>query len=119
MTRTITLITVAAALALPVTLGAHEGHEHTVMGTVQKIEGTTLVVKAVDAKTRAETTVTIVLGEESELLRGVAAVTAADIKPGERIVVKYVTTKSTDGKETHTAKQVRLADATSSIGSSK
>ena len=34
----------------PATVRAHEGHDHTVMGTISSIDGTNLMVKAADGK---------------------------------------------------------------------
>jgi hypothetical protein len=49
--RWITVVTLAAALMAPVAARAHEGHDHTVMGTVSSIDGTNLMVKTADGKT--------------------------------------------------------------------
>jgi hypothetical protein len=111
---TIRLMTflLGAALTVPTWTLAHEGHEHSVMGTVQKVDKKLVEVKTQDEKTKEEKVLSIVLNDKTAVLRGKRTVTEADIKAGERIVLTVVSTKSADGKETLTAKQIRLADVT-------
>jgi len=112
MTRLLAVALVAAWALLPTAATAHEGHEHTIMGIVQKTEDGRVEVRSKDEKSGKETVLSIRLDEKTEVWRGEAKAVPADIKTGERIVVKYVTAKAKDGQETHTAKQVRLAAPT-------
>lgn len=109
--KTAAILALATAIALPIAVSAHEGHEHTVMGTVQKVDKNRIEVKTQDEKTKEEKVLSIVLNDKTEVLRGKRAATVADIKTGERIVLMVVSTKSADGKEILTARQLRLADA--------
>ncbi len=112
MTTRLMTFLLGAALTVPTWTLAHEGHEHSVMGTVQKVDKKLVEVKTQDEKTKEEKVLSIVLNDKTEVLRGKRAVTASDIKAGERIVLKVVSTKTTDGKETLTAKRINLADVT-------
>ncbi len=114
--KTAVILTLAATIALPLAARAHEGHEHTVMGTVQKVDGTLVEVKTRDEKTKEEKLVSIVVNDKTTVLRGSRAVAVADIRTGERIVLTVVSTKAADGKLTMTAKQIRLADGPAPIG---
>ena len=95
-----------AALAIPGSAFAHEGHPHKVMGTVTTRHDNHLEVKATDGKTWA-----ITLNDKTRILRGKTPVKADDIKAGERIVVTVLETKGKDGKATMAATEVRLAAA--------
>ncbi len=112
MTTRLMTFLLGAALTVPTWTLAHEGHEHSVMGTVQKVDKKLVEVKTQDEKTKEEKVLSIVLNDKTEVLRGKRPVTAADIKAGERIVLTVVSTKNAAGKETLTAKQIRLADVT-------
>jgi len=96
----------AAALAIPAYVRAHEGHAHKVMGTVSVLHENHLEVKATDGKTA-----TITLNEKTKVLRGKTAVKVDDIKSGERIVVTAMQTKDKDGKPVMVATEVRLGAA--------
>ena len=110
MTTRLMTFLLAAVLTGPTWTLAHEGHEHAVMGTVQKVDKKLIEVKTQDEKTKEEKVLSIVLNDKTEVLRGKRAATVADIKTGERIVLTVVSTKSADGKETLTARQIRLAE---------
>ena len=112
--KTAAILALATTIALPIAVSAHEGHEHTVMGTVQKVDKKLIEVKTQDEKTKEEKVLSIVLNDKTEVLRSKRAATVADIKTGERIVLTVVSTKNADGKETLTARQIRLADAAGS-----
>lgn len=99
----------AATLAVPICSGAHEGHEHVLMGIVQKIDGKTLAVKVRDEKTKAETVVAVALNEKTEVLRGDRPATVNDIKVGERIVIRAVMTRDPKGKDVYTAKRLQVS----------
>ena len=50
----------------------------------------------------------VVVNDKTRILRGVTAQKAADIKPGERIVVVMNESKNQAGKALPTAKEIRL-----------
>lgn len=105
MTRAVLAIALMLGLA-PVAV-AHEGHDHTIMGTVSAIHKSHLEVKAVkDGKTSS-----IVLNDDTKVLREKTPVAVSDIRIGERVVVTAVTQKGPDGKERLVAREVRLAAA--------
>lgn len=107
MTRRFFLgVALVAALAIPGSTLAHEGHAHKVMGTVSALHENHLEVTTTDGKTS-----TITLNEKTKILRGKAKVTIDDIKPGERVVVTATETKGKDGKATMIATEVRLGAA--------
>jgi hypothetical protein len=107
MTRTfIHSAALVAALAIPGYALAHEGHPHKVMGTVTALHENHLEVKASDGKTSM-----ITLNEKTRILRGKAKVTLEELKPGERVVVTATETKSSDGKATMVATEIRLSTA--------
>jgi urease accessory protein UreE len=94
-------IAIAAALAVPAYARAHEGHVHKVMGTVMTRDQNRLEVK-----TTAGKTVTITLTDKTSILRGKNKLSAADLQPGERVVVNVGA-----GKEPFTAREVKLGVA--------
>ena len=101
MTRRTALI---AAFALSLGAGfawAHDGHAHTVMGTVTKHQENRLEVKTADGKTVAMT-----LNAKTTVVRGSQKLTLADLAEGQRVVVDIG-----DGKEPLTARQVKLGPA--------
>jgi hypothetical protein len=104
--RWILTMALAAVLAVPVYVRAHEGHAHKVMGTVATRHENHLEVKATDGKSSM-----ITLNEKTKILRGKKKVTLDDIKAGERVVVTATQTKDKDGKVTMIATEVRLAAA--------
>ncbi len=99
----------AATLVVPICSVAHEGHEHVLMGIVQKIDGKTLEVKVRDEKTKAEHVLAVVLNEKTEVLRGDRPSTVNDVKVGERIVVRAVMTRDSKGKDVYTARRLQVA----------
>jgi hypothetical protein len=83
MTRRRTISIAAALLALvamPLALLAH-GHGH-VKGTVSTVDASKIDVKTADGKSRQ-----LALTGKTKYLKGEAAATIADVKPGERVVV--------------------------------
>jgi hypothetical protein len=70
-------------IAAPIWLLAHEGHKHTVMGTVEHVEKTRLDVKDTDGKT-----VSFVLNDETTILRGKTTIAASALMEGERVAVE-------------------------------
>ena len=89
------------ALAFPVRLVAHEGHEHKVMGTVTTVDASHVEIETADGKKTS-----VQLNKKTKYLKGKSPATAADIKVGDRIAMTVV---EKDGKPT--AKEVRLAAA--------
>jgi hypothetical protein len=88
---------------------AHEGHMHRLMGTVAAIQGERLQVKETTGKMSE-----VVLNDKTRILRGTTAQTAADIKPGDRIVVTMAESKDEEGKALLTAKEIRLGTSQAS-----
>lgn len=93
----------AAALLAPRYVRGHEGHAHKVMGTVVMRHENHLQVKSTDGKSAD-----ITLNEKTKVLRGKTTLKLDDIKPGERIVVTAIETKSKNGKPTMVATEVKL-----------
>src|SRR5687767_11772524 len=69
-------------------LSAHEGHVHTVMGTVTAAAADHLVVK-----TTAGKEVTIKVTDKTKVTRGKEVVKVVDLKAGTRIVMTPVSEK--------------------------
>ena len=99
---------VAAALALPVSLGAHPGHAHRTMGVVTMIHENHLEVKDTQGKAT-----TFTLNAKTRVRRGKTILTPADIKTGERVIVVHNESKDKDGKPVVTVTEVQLGTATS------
>jgi hypothetical protein len=81
--------------------GAHEGHEHKVMGTIERLAKERLEVK--DAKGK---TVGLVLNDKTVCLRGEKPTTASGLLVGERVVVEF-----REAKGVQTAVKVRVGEA--------
>lgn len=77
----IVVVTLAAALVTPFGARAHEGHDHTVMGTVSSIDGTNLMVKTADGKT-----VMVMMDAKTKVTQGKAKLELSAIKIGDRVV---------------------------------
>lgn len=92
-----TAVVLVLALAVPFGVLAHGGMAH-VMGTVMAFDGTHVTVKTLDGKA-----VTILLSKGTKYLKDKTAVTAADLKIGERVVVDV-----TGEGQKATAKEIRL-----------
>jgi hypothetical protein len=97
--RVAVVAVVFALLTVPV-VRAHEGHEHKIMGTIAAIRAGALDIKATTGKTAS-----VILTEKTKIVRGTAAVKAADLKVGERVVATATETK----EKTMLAKDVRVA----------
>jgi hypothetical protein len=96
-----TVAFVAVAVVLAATVAAHEGHTHRILGTIASLEGDRL---GVETTKRIQTVV--VLNDKTKILKGKAAGTRADLKPGLRVVVEA------EGKgEPMTARTIRLPSA--------
>jgi len=75
------VILLAVGLLAPRMTRAHEGHDHTVMGTVSSIDGMNLMVKAVDGKT-----VMVMMDAKTKITEGKNKVDAKALKIGDRVV---------------------------------
>ena len=102
MTRRFLLLGVlAAALLLPVAVGAHEGHLHNVLGTVASVQGSQLEIKARDGKV-----VLVTLDAKTAITRGKAKLDAKALVVGERVSVDY-----REVKKVNTAAAIKLGTA--------
>jgi Heavy metal binding domain len=63
---------------------AHEGHVHTTLGTVVRVEKPQLEVKGADGNA-----VTFALTEKTAFRRGETSIFRADVKVGERVAVEF------------------------------
>ncbi len=77
----IVVVTLAAALVIPIGARAHEGHAHTVMGTVSSVDGTNLMVKTADGKT-----VMVMMDAKTKVTQGKTKLELSAIKIGARVV---------------------------------
>lgn len=82
---------VALLLGLaPLSAPAHEGHDHgPVTGTVAKVEGARMELKSPDGKP-----VTVALTAATAYVKGKDPATKADLKPGVRVAVETISTKT-------------------------
>ncbi len=71
----------AVSLAAPATIRAHEGHDHTVMGTIASIDGMNLMVKATDGKTTM-----VMLDAKTKITQGRTTMDVKALKVGDRVV---------------------------------
>jgi hypothetical protein len=60
---------------------AHEGHNHTVMGTIASIDGGNLMVKAADGKTMM-----VMMDGKTKITQGKEKLDAKALKIGDRVV---------------------------------
>jgi hypothetical protein len=97
-----TVLALMFALAVVPLVSAHEGHDHKIMGTVSAIQANHLEVKGTDGKTS-----TFTLTDATKVIRGKVAMTTADLKNGDRVVV----TAAGAAKGPLVAKEVRLGGA--------
>jgi hypothetical protein len=98
------------ALVLLLTLqplaSAHVGPHQRIMGTITGIREGRLEVKVNNGKTS-----TISLDAATKMLRGTRAITRADLREGERVVVTLRHAKDTAGRDVMIAEEVRVAAA--------
>lgn len=91
-----------ALAALGVSMAeAHEGHEHKVMGTIERLAKELLEVKDTTGKT-----VVLVLNDKTVYLRGEKPTTASGLQVGERVVVE-----SREAEGVQTAVKVQVGEA--------
>ncbi len=82
-----TMMMTAASL----TLSAHPGHEHKVLGTVTMVAADHVMVKDKDGKDA-----TVVTNKSTKFMRAKKAMKATDMKVGMRIVITAVTDEDDD-----------------------
>ncbi len=71
----------AVVLLAPRMSRAHEGHDHTVMGTVSSIDGKNLMVKTADGKT-----VMVMMDDKTKVTQGKTKLELSALKVGDRVV---------------------------------
>jgi hypothetical protein len=79
--KLIVVVALAAALVIPIAARAHEGHPHTVMGTVSSIDGKNLMVKTADGKT-----IMVMMDAKTSVTQGKTKLEPSAIKVGDRVV---------------------------------
>ena len=70
-----------AVLALPALAWAHDGHDHTVMGTVSSTDGKNLMVKTADGKT-----IMVMMDAKTKVTQGKTKLELSAVKVGDRVV---------------------------------
>jgi hypothetical protein len=81
-------IVVMAALAIPASSLAHEGHTHKALGTIASVQGDKVEITTTDDKT-----VTLVLDKKTTVTRGKDKLDVTALKAGERVSVEWTETK--------------------------
>ena len=71
----------AAAIIAPRMALAHEGHDHTVMGTIASIDGMNLMVKTGDGKQTM-----VMMDAKTKITQGKAKLDVKTLKVGDRVV---------------------------------
>ena len=71
----------AAAIIAPRMALAHEGHDHTVMGTIASIDGTNLMVKTADGKQTM-----VMMDAKTKITQGKTKLDVKAQKVGDRVV---------------------------------
>jgi hypothetical protein len=99
--RWIFSLALAFALVVPSFVLAHEGHAHTVMGTVSAVHAQDLEIKTTDGKT-----VVFLLNAKTIYQRGKTKVDGKTLTVGERVVVSALEVPA--GK-TMTAQTIQFA----------
>ena len=77
----IAVAVIGAALLAPRLARAHEGHDHTVMGTIASIDGTNLMVKTADGKQTM-----VMMDAKTKITQGTTKLDAKALKVGDRVV---------------------------------
>jgi hypothetical protein len=72
---------IGAALLTPRFARAHEGHDHTVMGTIASIDGTNLMVKTADGKQTM-----VMMDAKTKISQGTTKLDVKALKVGDRVV---------------------------------
>ena len=81
MKKWIIAVAIGAALLAPRLARAHEGHDHTVMGTIASIDGTNLMVKTADGKQTM-----VMMDAKTKITQGTTKVDVKTLKVGDRVV---------------------------------
>ena len=84
---------------------AHEGHEHKVLGTIERLAKERLEVKDATRKT-----VALVLNDKTVYLRGDKPTTASGLQVGERVVVGF-----REAADVRTAVEVRAGETAARV----
>jgi hypothetical protein len=98
--------TLALALIAPVTIQAHPGHDHKVLGTVTLIHENHLEVKDTKGNISKH-----VIGATTKISKNKSKASVADIKVGDRVVVTSREIKDKDGKAVMTVVDVQIGAA--------
>ena len=77
----IAVAVIGAALLAPRFARAHDGHDHTVMGTISSIDGTNLMVKTADGKQTM-----VMMDAKTKITQGTTKVDVKALKVGDRVV---------------------------------
>ena|ERR1700704_993174 len=77
----IAFMMLSVAVIAPRLARAHEGHDHTVMGTVSSIDGTNIMVKTADGKTTM-----VMMDAKTKITQGKTKLDAKALKVGDRVV---------------------------------
>lgn len=99
MSRHVLVFVLLAAAAAPLTLFAHEGHDHKVLGTIVSVDAKRVVVKPTEGPDTS-----IVIAAATTFHKAKEIGKAADLKAGVRVVVNVGA-----GKEPLTAKDIQYA----------
>jgi len=88
MTRRLTFAVLVTLTMLPLGVLAHEGHDHTVLGTVTMAAADHVMLKDPENKD-----VTVYLNRETKILRDKKPARVEDISAGLRVVITATTVK--------------------------
>ena len=101
MKNWIVALVMTAALVIPATVGAHEGHLHKALGTIAGVQGEHVEIKTNDGKA-----ITVMLDKKTRVTRGKEKLDATALKVGERVSVEYM-----ESKKMLMAQTIKLATA--------
>jgi len=88
MKNWIVALVMTAALVIPATGRAHEGHLHKALGTIASVQGEHVEIKTNDGKA-----ITVMLDKKTTVTRGKEKLDATALKVGERVSVEYMESK--------------------------
>ena len=103
------IIVLGAALVAPRFARAHEGHAHTVMGTISSIDGTNLMVKTTDGKMTM-----VMMDAKTKISQGKTKLDAKALKVGDRVVATGAETQGMISAET-----VKVGDVPAPVAAKK
>jgi hypothetical protein len=95
MKKWIVAVAVLCAFVAPRFARAHEGHDHTVMGTIASIDGTNLMVKTADGKQTM-----VMMDAKTKITQGTTKVDVKALKVGDRVVASGPAEKGMISAET-------------------